>query len=92
MKKVVNILTVAGFVFFGAIQSTVAQEVAEKTFHQQLKTRFIEGGPEFMGIVLVALILGLAIAKKRKSSVKRTCPSESTYSLNGLHKASLPSA
>jgi|UniRef100_UPI00404873D0 biopolymer transport protein ExbB len=65
MKKVVNILTVAGFVFFGAIQSTVAQEVAEKTFHQQLKTRFIEGGPEFMGIVLVALILGLAIAIER---------------------------
>ena len=51
--------------FFGAIQSTVAQEVAEKTFHQELKTRFIEGGPAFMGVVLVALILGLAIAIER---------------------------
>ena len=67
MKKVVNILSVAGFMFFGAIQSTFAQEAAEqsRTFHQELKLRFIEGGPGFMGIVLVALILGLAIAIER---------------------------
>ncbi|WP_298878508.1 MotA/TolQ/ExbB proton channel family protein [uncultured Polaribacter sp.] len=67
MKKVVNVLSIAGFMFFGAIQSTFAQEAAEesKTFHQELKQRFIEGGPEFMGIVLVALILGLAIAIER---------------------------
>ena len=64
MKKVVNFLTVAGFMFLGAIQSTYAQE-AEKTFHQELKQRFIEGDPKFMGIVLVALILGLAIAIER---------------------------
>ena len=38
---------------------------ADKTFHQVLKQRFIEGGPGFMGIVLVALILGLAIAIER---------------------------
>ena len=37
----------------------------EPTFHQVLKQRFIEGGAEFMGIVLVALILGLAIAIER---------------------------
>ncbi|WP_299671285.1 MotA/TolQ/ExbB proton channel family protein [uncultured Polaribacter sp.] len=67
MKKVVNVLSVTGLMFFGAIQSTFAQEAAEesKTFHQELKQRFIEGGPEFMGIVLVALILGLAIAIER---------------------------
>ena len=67
MKKVVNILTVTGFMFFGAIQSVFAQEaeVAEQTFHQVLKQRFIEGGPFFMGIVLVALILGLASAIER---------------------------
>ena len=64
MKKVVNVLTVTGFMFFGAIQSVSAQE-AEQTFHQILKQRFIEGGPVFMGIVLVALILGLAIAIER---------------------------
>ncbi|TYB76111.1 MotA/TolQ/ExbB proton channel family protein [Bizionia gelidisalsuginis] len=34
-------------------------------FHQELKKRFIEGGPQFMGIVLLCLILGLAIAIER---------------------------
>ena len=44
-----------------------ATEVAEEstTFHQELKGRFIEGGPGFMGIVLLCLILGLAIAIER---------------------------
>ena len=67
MKKVVNVLSVTGFMFFGAIQSTFAQDAAteSRTFHQELKLRFIEGGPVFMGIVLVALILGLAIAIER---------------------------
>ena len=65
MKKVVKILSFTGFMFFGAIQSAFAQEAAEQTFHQVLKQRFIEGGPVFMGIVLVALILGLAIAIER---------------------------
>jgi biopolymer transport protein ExbB len=55
--------------FFGAIQSTFAQDAAvaeeAQTFHQILKQNFIDGGPEFMGIVLVALILGLAIAIER---------------------------
>jgi biopolymer transport protein ExbB len=68
MKKVVNVLSVTGFMFFGAIQSTFAQEATaetEQTFHQILKQNFIDGGPGFMGIVLVALILGLAIAIER---------------------------
>ena len=34
-------------------------------FHQELKKRFIQGGPGFMGIVLLCLILGLAIAIER---------------------------
>ncbi|MCJ7758512.1 MAG: MotA/TolQ/ExbB proton channel family protein, partial [Gillisia sp.] len=34
-------------------------------FHQELKKRFIEGGPGFMGIVLLTLILGLAVAIER---------------------------
>ena len=34
-------------------------------FHQELKKRFIEGGPAFMGIVLLCLIFGLAIAIER---------------------------
>ncbi len=38
---------------------------AERSFTQELKNRFIEGGPGFMGIVLICLILGLAIAIER---------------------------
>ena len=38
---------------------------AEVSFTQELKKRFIEGGPGFMGIVLICLILGLAIAIER---------------------------
>lgn len=37
----------------------------EATFTQKMKQRFIEGGPAFMGIVLICLILGLAIAIER---------------------------
>ena len=37
----------------------------ETSFTQEMKTRFIEGGPVFMGIVLLCLILGLAIAIER---------------------------
>ena len=42
--------------------ATATEEVG---FHQELKKRFIEGGPGFMGIVLLCLILGLAIAIER---------------------------
>ncbi len=55
-------------------QEEVAVEVAElvadepeapKSFHQVLKEKFIEGGPGFMGIVLLTLIFGLAISIER---------------------------
>ncbi|MGM0649725.1 MAG: MotA/TolQ/ExbB proton channel family protein [Bacteroidota bacterium] len=42
-----------------------ADEEENQPLHQQIKTKFIEGGPTFMGFVLVALILGLAIAFER---------------------------
>jgi biopolymer transport protein ExbB len=42
-----------------------APAAADTGFHQELKKRFIEGGPGFMGIVLLCLILGLAIAIER---------------------------
>ena len=35
------------------------------SFHQVLKTKFIEGGAGFMGIVLLTLILGLALCIER---------------------------
>jgi biopolymer transport protein ExbB len=70
MKKLFTILAITGLLFLGTTQSTYAQdaqqtEEVEKTFHQDLKQRFIQGGPFFMGIVLIALILGLAIAIER---------------------------
>ncbi|MCR9152504.1 MAG: MotA/TolQ/ExbB proton channel family protein [Croceimicrobium sp.] len=48
-------------------EATETEEVAaeEQTFHQVLKEKFIEGGAGFMGIVLIALILGLAICIER---------------------------
>ncbi len=47
------------------VQEEATSEEASKGFHQELKQRFIEGGPGFMGIVLLCLILGLAIAIER---------------------------
>ena len=48
-----------------AQDDAAAAEVESLGFHQELKKRFIEGGPGFMGIVLLCLILGLAIAIER---------------------------
>jgi len=50
-----------------ATQEASTDGAAEESlgFHQELKQRFIEGGPQFMGIVLLCLILGLAIAIER---------------------------
>ena len=66
MKKLFSILAMSGL-FLGTIQNTYAQAepVAEQGFTEVLKQKFIEGGPGFMGIVLLALILGLAIAIER---------------------------
>ncbi len=48
-----------------AVQDDAAAATEEVGFHQELKTRFVEGGAGFMGIVLLCLILGLAIAIER---------------------------
>ena len=43
------------------VQDEAASAVQKNLgFHQELKKRFIEGGPGFMGIVLLCLILGLS--------------------------------
>ena len=44
-------------------EEIVAEETA--SFHQVIKQKFIEGKPTFMGIVLLCLILGLALAIER---------------------------
>lgn len=50
-------------------QTTVGMQTddaaAPTTFHETIKEKFIEGGPEFMGIVLLTLIFGLAISIER---------------------------
>ena len=43
----------------------LADPNADVPLHQQLKTKFIEGGPSFMGVILLLLILGLAIVIER---------------------------
>jgi biopolymer transport protein ExbB len=50
-----------------ADQEETAAAAAEegKSFHSQLKQKFIEGGPTFMSFVLISLILGLAFAIER---------------------------
>jgi biopolymer transport protein ExbB len=76
MKRLFSILAMAGL--FVAGTNTVSAKVtaavmflqdaapeAEKGFTQVLKEKFIEGGAGFMGIVLLCLILGLAVAIER---------------------------
>jgi biopolymer transport protein ExbB len=68
---------------------------AEASFTQELKKRFIEGGPGFMGIVLICLILGLAIAIERiiylnlatTNSQKLTAGVEEALSSGGVDAA-----
>lgn len=48
-----------------AAEETEEAPADDKSFTQIIKQKFIEGGPGFMGIVLVCLILGLAIVIER---------------------------
>lgn len=59
-----SLITAATVTFIQEVEEG-ATEVEELGWHQSLKQRFIEGGPEFMGVVLLCLILGLAIAIER---------------------------
>ncbi|WP_178987289.1 MotA/TolQ/ExbB proton channel family protein [Winogradskyella schleiferi] len=81
MKRLFSILAITCLMAIGTVNAnatTLASTTATVTsvtqeepasedvsFHQELKKRFIEGGPGFMGIVLLCLILGLAIAIER---------------------------
>src|SRR6056297_715916 len=48
-----------------AEEGEAAQEASSGGIHKQIKQKFIEGGPAFMGVVLLALIFGLAVAIER---------------------------
>ena len=85
-----------------AADSTVPQEIVEETaieeaapivemeekrsFHQIIKQKFIEGGPTFMGIVLLCLILGLALAIERIIYLN-LATSDSAKLLNDVERA-----
>ena len=48
------------------VEEVTTEAVEEsRSFHQIIKQKFIEGGPSFMGIVLICLILGLALCIER---------------------------
>ncbi|TKD66586.1 MotA/TolQ/ExbB proton channel family protein [Flavobacterium sp. ASW18X] len=71
MKKISFSLATAGMFILSTttasaalLQDEAAAE-ASKPFTQVLKEQFIQGGPVFMGIVLLCLILGLAVAIER---------------------------
>jgi len=69
MKRLTLTLATAGMFIFSTASASAAvlQEAAaaSKGFTQVLKEQFIAGGPAFMGIVLLSLILGLAVAIER---------------------------
>ncbi len=52
------------------VEEEIAEEVVAEVeegpgIHKQIKLKFIEGGPGFMGVVLLCLILGLALSIER---------------------------
>ena len=69
MKKISFTLATAGMFILGTTTASAAmlqdEGEASKGFTQILKEQFIQGGPAFMGIVLLCLILGLAVAIER---------------------------
>lgn len=68
MKKISATLATAGMFVLGTANASAAilqEGEPEKGFTQVLKEQFIQGGPAFMGIVLLCLILGLAVAIER---------------------------
>ena len=61
----IDSLAIADEVAMEPMSEAELEEAEPVGFTQELKKRFIEGGPGFMGIVLLCLILGLAIAIER---------------------------
>lgn len=45
--------------------SILSDNGPETPLHQQIKTKFIEGGPGFMALIVICLIIGLALAIER---------------------------
>ncbi len=74
MKKFFRFLAVAGAMAFSANIAFAQDEMSaadllsgnpEMPLNQALKQKFIEGGPEFMSLIIICLILGMALAIER---------------------------
>jgi biopolymer transport protein ExbB len=70
MKKLLVLLAFMGIMMLSvkdvvAQNSTTIEDQVEVPIHQQLKIKFIEGGPGFMSVILLCLVLGLAISIER---------------------------
>ena len=67
MKRIFAFFALAGSFTAMAQEGGTAEPTpaSDLSFSQQLLQWFIDGGPEFMGIVLVCLILGLALVIER---------------------------
>jgi biopolymer transport protein ExbB len=61
MKKVFAIMGV----FTLSISNAAFAQAVEGGMHQELKTKFIEGGADFMSLVAISLIFGLAFCLER---------------------------
>ena len=74
MKKFFKFLAVAGAMAFSANFAFAQEEMSaadllsgsgEQPLNQALKQKFIEGGPAFMSLIIICLIIGLALAIER---------------------------
>ena len=74
MKKFFRFLAVAGAMAFSANFAFAQEEMSaadllsgsgEQPLNQALKQKFIEGGPAFMSLIIICLIIGLALAIER---------------------------
>jgi len=63
------------------------QTPSSPSFHQVLKTKFIEGGAGFMGIVLLTLILGLALCIERIIYLHAAGSADNDELLGSIEKA-----
>ena len=72
MKKFVMFLAGVATMALSAVSAFAQEEMSaadllssEQPLNQALKAKFIEGGPEFMSLIIICLIIGLALAIER---------------------------
>ena len=65
MKKLFAILALMGAMTFAPVSVMAQDAVEEGGIHKELKTKYIEGGADFMSLPAIALVLGLAFCIER---------------------------